>query len=220
MPDTLESFFPELPPEKLRQLERLETCFREWNTRINLVSRKDMDAFELHHLVHSLAITKWISFPPNSRILDVGTGGGLPGNPLAICFPEARFFLCESITKKARAVESMASELGLKNVHVVNKRAEKLESKWNFILGRAVTSLPRFLVWIRGNLSRGQTSGLENGVFYWKGSLYKEELDAVGIVPHAVYPIEEMIPDPYFAGKYIIHLSSAQVLNARLPDLD
>lgn len=220
MPDILETYFPELPADKIQRLSLLESSFRDWNTRINLVSRKDMDDFVLHHLVHSLAITKWIAFPERSRVLDVGTGGGLPGSPLAICFPQTQFFLCDSIAKKARAIESMVSEVGLKNVFVVNKRAEKLESKWNFILGRAVTSLPKFLVWIRGNLRRGDTAGLANGVFYWKGSLYEEELAGVGIRPHAVYPIHERIPHPYFEGKFIVHLTTQQVLDAKLPEDD
>ena len=217
MTGLLEKFFPELEPDKIQQLYQLASVFGEWNARINLVSRKDMDAFVLHHLIHSLAMIKWIRFPERSRVLDVGTGGGLPGNPLAICFPETNFFLCDSITKKAKAVQSMVDELGLKNVQVVNKRAEHLESTWEFIIGRAVTSLPRFLGWIRDNIRKGGDSAMPNGVLYWKGSLYREELDAIGIQPFAVYPIEEKLDDPYFAGKYIIHLSRDQVLGAKLP---
>lgn len=217
MSGLVEKYFPELEPDKLSRLDQLEKVFREWNERINLVSRKDMDSFVLHHLVHSLAMTKWIQFPERCRILDVGTGGGLPGNPLAICFPEARFFLCDSIAKKAKAVQSMVDELGLKNVQVVNKRAETLESTWEFVIGRAVTSLPKFLGWIRENVRKGGNPDCPNGVLYWKGSLYKEELDSLGIEPFAVYPIDEKIPDPYFAEKYIIHLTKQQVMKAKLP---
>jgi 16S rRNA (guanine527-N7)-methyltransferase len=212
-------YFSELPTDQLDHLDQLEAVFREWNARINLVSRKDMDAFALHHMVHSLALLKYIRIPDRARVLDVGTGGGLPGMPLAICHPRAQFFLCDSITKKANAVQDMVTSLGLKNAHVVNKRAETLESKWDFVLGRAVTSLPRFLGWIRKNVRPGGSEDFPNGILYWKGSLYREELESVGIAePFRVFSIEEHIPDPYFAGKYIVHLTRAQAMKAVLPE--
>lgn len=220
MSGLLERHFPDLSKETCQRLYHLERVFAEWNQRMNLVSRKDMDAFVLHHLVHSLALTKWIQFPEGIRVLDVGTGGGLPGLPMAICFPRVDFFLCDSITKKANAVKCMAEELGLSNVQVVNKRAETLESSWQFILGRAVASLPKFLGWIRDNIRKGGNPDIPNGVLYWKGSLYKEELEALEIEPFAVYSIEELIPEPYFSGKYIIHLTREQVRQARLPEED
>jgi len=220
MENHLAKFFPELDPKQAEALTRLETAFRDWNSRMNLVSRKDMDHFVLHHLIHSLALTKWIRFPERTRVLDVGTGGGLPGLPLSILNPRVSFFLCDSITKKAKAVQEMATTLGLKNVTVVNKRAETLESKWEFVLGRAVTSLPTFIGWIRKNIRAGGSPELPNGILYWKGSLYKEELEQLGIEPFAVYPIEERIPDPYFSEKYIIHLTCEQALKARLPEAE
>ena len=220
MDEILNRFFPELGADEQAALSRLEDSFREWNGKINLVSRKDMEQFVLHHMVHSLALSKWIAFPERTRILDVGTGGGLPGLPLAILNPGARFFLCDSITKKANAVKDMVGAVGVKNVAVINKRAEKLESKWEFVLGRAVTSLPTFIGWIRENLRGGRTGAIPNGILYWKGSLYREELEPLGIEPHAVYPIEEKIPDPYFAEKYIVHLTTESVLRAKLPEIE
>jgi 16S rRNA (guanine527-N7)-methyltransferase len=202
----IRAWFPELDDSRWLLLERFHELFRDWNSRINLVSRQDMDQFAVHHVAHALALLKVARFGPRTRVLDVGTGGGLPGLPLAIACPQAQFHLCDSVGKKIRAVGEMARELGLENVQAVHKRAEELESKWDYVLGRAVTAMPRFLEWIEGNVRPGAAAGVANGVFYWKGSLYADELASIGRQPDAVHPVDQWLPDPYFAGKFIVYL--------------
>jgi 16S rRNA (guanine527-N7)-methyltransferase len=206
------SVYQKITKEQSAKMDDLVTLFREWNQRLNLVSRKDIDALEQHHITHSLHIANAIGFLPHTRVLDVGTGGGLPGLPLAICFPEVRFYLCDSVEKKTKAVQAMIDELELKNVVVLHKRAETLDSKWEFIIGRAVTALPKFLGWITKNLEPGGSAEQPNGVLYLKGTLYREELLELGLQPFKVHDLGALSGEDYFVDKFLLHLRAEDLI--------
>lgn len=161
-------YFPALSEEQIRRYEALLPLYEEWNARINVISRKDMDNFYERHVLHSLAIAKMISFPDGCTVLDVGTGGGFPGIPLAIMFPNCRFTLCDSIGKKIKVAQAVADSLGLRNVECANCRAEDLGREFNFVVSRAVTSLDQFYPWIRDSY--------RNAVLYLKGGDISEEI--------------------------------------------
>jgi len=200
--------FDDATLDKLRQYAVL---LRDWNTKLNLISRKDIENFEEHHLLHSLAPVKILKFADRTRVLDVGSGGGLPGIPLAIVFPRVQFFLLDSMEKKIKALREIVASLGLKNVTVVHKRAEELESKFDYILGRAVAPLPRFVSWIGKNFRIATRDGFENGVLYFKGTLYKEELAEMKIEPLHVWDLKEVLGLPYYEDKFLVHLGAHDV---------
>jgi 16S rRNA (guanine527-N7)-methyltransferase len=204
---TLKNWFPDLKEETWQGLEQYCELLRDWNSKINLVSRKDMDRLETKHLAHCLTITKFLRLMPKTQVLDVGTGGGLPGIPMAICYPQAKFTLMDSIAKKVMVVEDMASKLGLFNVSVRRGRVEELPKKktYDFVLGRAVTALPVFFGWVRDKVAKGSRNSPANGILYLKGGDYRDELRSSGLTPAKIWNLDELLPEAELGEKYLIH---------------
>jgi len=172
-------YFPELTEDQKSKFDRLESLYGMWNSQINVISRKDTDNFLERHVMHSLAIAKVMSFKDGSKILDIGTGGGFPGIPLAIMYPNCEFVLVDSIGKKIKVVNEVAAELGLKNVIGIHERAEKIDQQFDFIVSRAVTAMPTFLNWTKGKFLKENNNELKNGILYLKGGDLKEEMKTV-----------------------------------------
>ena len=204
---TLKNWFPDLTEQSWQGLEQYCELLRNWNSKINLVSRKDMDRLETKHLAHCLTITKFLRLMPKTQVLDVGTGGGLPGIPMAICYPQAKFTLMDSIAKKVMVVEDMASKLGLSNVSVRRGRVEELPKKktYDFVLGRAVTALPVFFGWVRDKVAKGSRNSPANGILYLKGGDYRDELKSSGLTPAKIWNLDELLPEAELGEKYLIH---------------
>ena len=203
----LKGWFPEISDPQWDKLQEYTALLREWNAKINLVSRKDMDRLETKHLAHCLTITKFLRLMPRTRLLDVGTGGGLPGIPMAICYPQAKFTLMDSIAKKTMVVEDIAKRLNLENVEVRRGRVEELPKKktYDFVLGRAVTALPVFFGWVRDKVAKGSKNSPANGILYLKGGDYTEELNSSGLTPAKIWNLDELLPEAELGDKYLIH---------------
>lgn len=197
-------YFSDLTEEQKEQFAKLEQFYNEWNKRVNVISRKDMDCLYERHVLHSLGIAKIMSFVAGTRVLDIGTGGGFPGIPLAILFPEVEFTLIDSIGKKIRVVEAVVEGLGLKNVTAVHGRAEKLKKKYHFVVSRAVTQMPVFLCWLKGKFEKEQINEKYNGVFYLKGGDLAEEL--VGIRCE-IFQLKNYFEEEFFDTKKVVYLS-------------
>ncbi|MBG0861077.1 MAG: 16S rRNA (guanine(527)-N(7))-methyltransferase RsmG [Bacteroidales bacterium] len=205
MPETIFRYFPELSSVQRERFSRLKDIYDQWNSRINVISRKDMDNFIIHHVLHSLSVARVISFVPGTSILDVGTGGGFPGIPLAILFPESEFRLLDSIEKKIKVVTAVIGELELKNVKPLRKRAEEEKGRYDFIVSRAVTSFPRFVKLISKNLLRDGKNSLGNGIFYLKGGDLDPELSSY-TDRITIWEIRDFFGEQYFQTKKIIYL--------------
>lgn len=196
--------FPHLSNTQKEQFEKLEKLYVEWNEKINVISRKDIGSLYLKHVLHSLAIAKVQKFEPGSYILDVGTGGGFPGIPLAILFPETRFYLIDVILKKITVVKAVAEALELKNVKAEQLRAENVKGDFDFIVSRAVTNMPDFYLWVKDKIKKQSKHELKNGILYLKGGDLSEELAPF---PKATeYSISDYFKDEFFETKKVVHL--------------
>jgi 16S rRNA (guanine527-N7)-methyltransferase len=197
-------YFPELTEVQISQFQQLEALYHDWNSKINVISRKDIDQLYVKHVLHSLAIAKIQKFEPGTYVLDVGTGGGFPGIPLAILFPETRFYLIDVILKKINVVKAVAESLELKNVKAEQIRAENVKGDFDFIVSRAVTNMPDFVSWIKDKIKKQQKHELKNGILYLKGGDLTEELASF---PNAKeYNISDFFEDDFFETKKVVHL--------------
>jgi 16S rRNA (guanine527-N7)-methyltransferase len=198
-------YFPDLSQTQKDQFDALDEQYRFWNARINLISRKDIDMLYLHHILHSLAIAKVISFLPGEKILDVGTGGGFPGIPLAIMFPDTDFHLVDSIGKKIKVVQEVSLALGLKNVRATHARAEQIDEKFNFVVSRAVTKLSDFYPWVKGKFEKKSLNTLQNGILYLKGGDLDQEIKESGLKAELI-PLPDYFKEDYFDTKYVVYI--------------
>jgi 16S rRNA (guanine527-N7)-methyltransferase len=202
----IRNYFPSLTDKQYDQLSQLQDLYAFWNNQINLISRKDIENLYINHVLHSLSIAKLISFKENTTILDVGTGGGFPGIPLAVLFPSANFHLIDSIGKKIRVVENVIQETGLENATCSQMRAEQVESKYDFIVSRAVTALPQFYQWVSKKSKKNSFNDLSNGILYLKGGDIEKEIQETPAKKIFPYPISTWYREEYFLQKYIIHI--------------
>ena len=201
----LSQYFPGMTGEQSSKLEQFREWILFWNQRINLVSRKETAHLEVHHILFSLSIARYVSFLPGSRILDAGTGGGFPGIPLAILFPESEFTLADSIEKKIRAVTNICRELGLANVTPVTARVEQLNGSFDFVVARAVARLPEMIRLVKHKISPVYRHPVPNGILYLKGGEFGEELEGIPAEYH-IYPLRESFREPFLETKKLVHL--------------
>lgn len=199
------SYFPDLDDHQKEQLSKLMPLYREWNAKINVISRKDVDNLYINHVLHSLGIARFISFQPDADILDVGTGGGFPGIPLAILFPQTRFHLVDSIGKKITVVKEVAHALGLQNVRAEQIRAEQIKGRYDFVVSRAVTRLKEFYRWVHQKAKPTSTHSIDNGILYLKGGDLDEELAELK-KPHQVFELNTVFKEPFFETKKVVYV--------------
>lgn len=204
-PSILFGYFPDLTPDQRNQFIRLGELYSDWNNKINIISRKDIENLYTNHVLHSLGIAKVTSFLPGSNILDVGTGGGFPGIPLAILFPEVQFHLVDSIGKKITVVNEVASALGLRNVKGEKVRAEEVTGRYDFIVSRAVTRMKEFHGWVKNKAAANSRHTLPNGILYLKGGDVEEEMAELK-KPYRVFELTDYFPEPFFETKKVIYV--------------
>lgn len=197
-------YFPNLTEDQIAKFEKLESLYQDWNLKINVVSRKDIDELYLRHVLHSLGIAKIMPFKDKTKILDVGTGGGFPGIPLAILFPECSFYLVDSIAKKIKVVDEVVEGLALSNVKTAHSRVEDIQGSYDFIVSRAVAAMPTFVHWVKGKIAKTQNNDLKNGILYLKGGDLTEELQDYKTA--TIYHLSDYFTEDFFETKKVVHL--------------
>lgn len=199
------SYFPDLTERQIEQLDRLQDLYTEWNSKINVISRKDMEQFYIRHVLHSLGIAKVMSFQPGTKVLDIGTGGGFPGIPLAILFPDTHFHLVDSIGKKISVVKDIAKQLKLSNVEAQQARAESLVRKYDFVVSRAVTRMANFYPWVKGKIKKEDFNEYPNGILYLKGGDVDEEMEETR-KSYVTYHLEDYFKEDFFETKKVVYM--------------
>ena len=202
--ELIEKYFLSISPQQHEQFSALKELYKDWNLKINVVSRKDIDELYLRHVLHSLAISKIQAFKPGAQILDVGTGGGFPGIPLAILFPETQFHLVDSIGKKIKVVDEVVEGLKLANVKSSNSRVEEIKRKYDFIVSRAVAAMPTFVHWVKDKIAKNSVHELKNGILYLKGGDLEEELSSYKTA--RIYPLKDIYDEDFFETKKLVYL--------------
>ena len=200
----IHKYFPELTEKQIEQFTDLQQLYQHWNAQINVISRKNMDTLYTNHILHSLSIAKVIQFEKGSKILDIGTGGGFPGIPLAILFPEVDFLLVDSIGKKIKVVNEVSKAIGLTNVIALHERAENIKDTFDFVVSRAVTNMSDFKKWVKGKFNNTHNNTLNNGILYLKGGDLSEELRGIS---HVKYEIADLFEEEFFETKKVIYIS-------------
>jgi 16S rRNA (guanine527-N7)-methyltransferase len=202
--DIILKYFPDLTETQIEQFSKLKDLYHDWNLKINVVSRKDIDEIYLRHVLHSLGIAKVQRFNPGSKILDVGTGGGFPGVPLAILHPEVNFHLVDSIGKKIKVVNEVVEGLGITNVKTTNDRVETVKDQYDFVVSRAVAQMETFVHWVKGRVAKKSTHELKNGILYLKGGDLTEELQKYTTT--TIYKLPSFFEEEFFETKKVVHL--------------
>jgi 16S rRNA (guanine527-N7)-methyltransferase len=200
----IHKYFPYLTKKQIEQFTDLQQLYQHWNAQINVISRKNIDTLYTNHILHSLAIAKVIQFEKGTKILDIGTGGGFPGIPLAILFPEVEFLLVDSIGKKIIVVNEVSNAIGLSNVRTVHERAESINETFDFVVSRAVTNMTDFKKWVKGKFNNTHNNTLNNGILYLKGGDLSEELRGIS---HYKYEIADFFEEEFFETKKVIYIS-------------
>ena len=202
----IRKYFTDLTDQQLDHFARLGSLYKEWNSKINVISRKDIEQLYERHILHSLSIAKIIQFKPGTTVLDVGTGGGFPGIPLAILFPETSFLLVDSIAKKIKVVNEVAFALNLQNVQAEHLRVEDVKQRFDFVVSRAVTAFPAFFAMVKTKVTKQNNNDLPNGILYLKGGDFEEEIS--GFIPQIrIYDLHNYFEEEYFETKRLIHLT-------------